>query len=106
MSCPDIKGIISFFKISWGKINGDLTWFRSKVEFCVREMYLNGRITEEFYDSCSFRIDRDMKGNLYPLTSEADHLVRNIIMWYKENIKRKNDRIHQFIEIAEKGNVS
>ena len=100
-SCPDMRSIVSAFKIPWAKIPGGQKWFFDKAEICISEMYKKGYISEEFFDHHDFPIDEDTDGYQYLLKSKADHMVRSKGLYHPNCVKEKKDSIESIISSKE-----
>ena len=92
-SCPDLNGLIRSFKIDWTTVDGGQNWLIHRLPSVISEMYANGEIPESFYDDNDYPLDKDHDGNIWRLTSNADHLTRSSVLYHPLVVQKKSDDI-------------
>ena len=96
--CPDLFGIIDAFKIDWSKVTGGKKWFLSELPGLICEMYSEGEISEQYYDDNHFPLDKDHRGTVWRLKSNADHLTRSKVLYHPSIIAKNNEDIRLCVE--------
>ena len=96
--CPDLFALVDSFKIDWKKVNGGKKWFMDILPIVVQEMFLEGEVNERFYDDNNFPLDKDHKGQVWTLNSNADHLTRSKVMYHSSVVSKKKEDIRLCLE--------
>jgi len=58
--CPDLRGIINSFKVNWERVPGGRNWLMKMIPQAMEEMFKNGEVSEEFFDSHNFSVGSNM----------------------------------------------
>ena len=96
--CPDLLALINSFKIDWKKVEGGQKWFMDILPSVVCEMFSEGEVNERFYDDHNFPLDKDHKGQVWRLNSNADNLTRSKVMYHSSVISKKKEDIRLCLE--------
>ena len=86
---PDMYAIIKSFKINWSKIKGGQKWFINILPEVLEEILTYGEVSESFYDTNKFPIDKDYDGNVCHLRSTAENLIRSKLLYHPTVILNK-----------------
>ena len=96
--CPDLSALINSFKVDWKKVNGGMKWFMDVLPLVVKTMFSEGEVNERFYDDHNFPLDKDHKGQVWRLNSNADHLSRSKVMYHSSVVAKKKEDIRLCLE--------
>ena len=90
--CPDLSALIKSFKIDWEQVKRGQKWFMDIVPSVGSEMFTDGEVNDKFYDDRNFPLDKDHKGQVWRLNSDADHLQRSKVMYHSSVTPKKEGR--------------
>ena len=85
-ACPDFLAVMTSFKIPWMRIDGGKDSFINQIPVCIVEMYKRGYLSETYFDSIDFLMDKDFYGNIITLRSECDHMSRSKVSFHPQVI--------------------
>ena len=85
--------MIKKIKINWNEARGGQKWFIEILPEVLNEIFIYNEVSESFYDTNKFHMDKDYNGNIYNLRSTADHLTRSEVLYQPKVIKKKQDMI-------------
>ena len=63
-TCADMYAIMEIFKVDWNKVKGGKRWFINILPTCLSEIFIHGKVSEDFYKQHKFPLDRDYEGNI------------------------------------------
>ena len=65
----------------------------TRLRSVVTQMFAHGEVPELFYDDNDYPVDKDHDGNIWRLTSNADHLTRSKVLYHPTVIENKKEDI-------------
>ena len=80
--------LIKSFKINWSKVNRGQRWFIKLIPEVLNEIFTYVEVSESFYDTNKFPMNKNYDGNVWNLRSIAYHLARSKVLYHPTVIKK------------------
>ena len=90
---PDVYAIMESFNIVWQKEKK--LWFLSKIPLALDEYAKTGYVPETFFDKHDFAIDKDGRGDDYPLINPSIITCRSCDPYHPQSIARIQEKIEE-----------